>query len=109
AGSCGPPSREDGKAGGARQELVEEPKLFAFNLVGQENDTGEIPARPIEARNKTSFDRVERGGEDDRYRAGQGFGDACRVSTVSGTHGHSPTHEISRQFRQPALVILGPF
>src|SRR5262249_1995295 len=70
--------------------------------------SGEIPTRPIEARNKTGLDRVECGGEDDRYRAGQSFGGACRGSTGSGNHGHSPTNEISRQFRQPALVILAP-
>jgi hypothetical protein len=76
---------------------MQEPQLFALNFIDQGNDTRDIPARPIEARNKTICNRVERRTEDDRYRAGQSLGGACRVSTGSDNHGHLPTNEISRQ------------
>jgi hypothetical protein len=39
---------------------VEESKPFAVSFVGQGIDTRDIPARPIEARNQTYRDRVER-------------------------------------------------
>src|SRR5262245_55086448 len=67
---------EHGKARGSRDELLQESELLWRKLRVHCGETGDVAARPIEARDETGLDRVYAGREDDRDRRGRGFGRA---------------------------------
>jgi hypothetical protein len=72
-------------------------------------DTGEVAARPIEARDQTGLDRVVASAEDDRNLRGRGFGRAYRQRAAGRrNHADSAADQIRCQFRQSIVIIVRP-
>ena len=100
---------EHGKARGSRQQLVQEPEPLCRELHIHGADTGDVAARPVEAGDETSLDRVAAGAEDDRNCRGRGFGRECRWHAARcGDDGHPAADQIGRQFRQSIVLTLCP-
>jgi hypothetical protein len=60
--------RQDGDSGDSRQGFLEQPQTFLHQLVRQEGDAGEVPARTREAADKLGLDRVAAEAEHDSGR-----------------------------------------
>ena len=70
---------------------------------------GDVAARPVEAGDKASFDRVAADREDDRNRRGRRLGRERRSGAAGrDDHGHLAANQIGRQRRQPIVSALRP-
>jgi hypothetical protein len=78
-----------------RQQFVQDSELLTVKLVGERGDPGDIAARPIEAGDKTLFNRVESVTENDRNRIGCIFRcPSCEPAGDGHDHAHLTAHQI---------------
>jgi hypothetical protein len=57
---------------------MQQPKLFCPKRRGNEGDTGDVAARPVEAGDEAELDRIASAYEDDRDRRSRRLGYNCR-------------------------------
>ena len=103
--SYGPPGvNEDRNARGARQHVMQEPKLLCPELGGDEADTCDITTRPVEARDEFVRDWIAAGYEDDRYRRRCGLRCSCRPGVVRSDHCHPTVYQIGCESGQSIVA-----
>src|SRR5262249_3954844 len=65
---------QDANAPGSRLQLMQQPKLFCPKRRGNEEDTGDVAARPVEAVDEAELNRIASAYEDDRDRRSRRLG-----------------------------------
>src|SRR5712691_1830012 len=76
--------------------------------VGKRADARDVSAWPVEAGDKTLFDRILADDEDDGNGRGLRFCRADRGGAGRENHGHPTANQISRQRGQPSDLTLRP-
>src|SRR5262249_20445013 len=87
---------------------MQKPQSLCRQLSIEKIDTGQVAARPSEARDKTKPDRVIADTEDDRNCRGCSFGRQCGHVAYRGDHSHLSANQIGHQRRQAIVVALQP-
>jgi hypothetical protein len=78
---------------------VQHPEQLGHQRDNGKDDTRDIAARPVDACDQTSSDRVGSDDEYDRRRRGCGFACLRRRNAGPNDRGDLPAHEIGRQSR----------
>src|SRR5436190_15579993 len=71
-------------------------------------DTGDVAARAAEVRDKTGFDRVGAGEENNWHRRGSSLSSKCRSAPKRRNNRDTMAEQISRQVRQPTVLVVRP-
>jgi hypothetical protein len=91
------------------QQLAQDLKPLRLYLNVQCRYAGKIGARSAQAGDKSIFDRVAAGQEDDRDSRGLRLcGQSGDTVTAGCDHVHPTANQIGRQRRQPVVLTIGP-
>src|SRR6516165_7723697 len=108
-GSCIGRVDEHGHTNGPGHELMQKLQPLCRQLNYEKIDSCQVAAWPRETGNKTQFDRVLAGDENDRDGRGCCLGRQYRVVAAHrGDHGDLSPHQFRRQPGQPIDLIVGP-
>jgi hypothetical protein len=94
---------DDGRIG---HQFMQQPKPLSHQLGGQNRNTRDVAAGPIQARYEAELDRVNASREGDWNCRGRGLGSKCWRDAGSGNHGYLTTNQIGCQGRQSVILAL---
>ena len=101
--------RRDRRSWSLGDQLAQELEPLGRKLRGDEGDTRDVAARPVEAGDEAELDRIGAEREDDGYRRGRRLGRERRPGAAAGNnHRYLAANQIGRQRRQPIRFVVGP-
>src|SRR5262245_54123601 len=100
---------EHGHAHGGGHQLAQKLQPCYYQIYAKEIDTGQVAARPGDARDKTKPDRIIRNGEDDWDCRGCRLGRLRRWgASAGGDDSDLPANQVGRQLWKPVILALRP-
>ena len=89
-------------------EFVQQRELLRRQINSEKACSGDVPARPVEARHDAGPDRVPAIDEDDGNGCRRRFGGKRRCIGVSNDYEDPAANQIIRQYRQSIILLLRP-
>jgi hypothetical protein len=99
---------EHGNTNGLGHQRMQKPQPLGVHLPIEKIHAGRGAARPGQAGDKTSFDRVCTDAENNRDRRGRRFGRDRNLVAERGDHGHTTADQVSHQRREAIVLALQP-
>ena len=86
---------------------MQQAEPLSFERIGQNVDSGDVPARSVVARDQARFYRIAADGEDDGNGRGRGLRrQRRRLSAARHEHRDLAADQIGRQRRQPIILAV---